>query len=109
MPGGRIERGSSYSSVTNEIPDKFKPILMDAVKATISEISSKSKEDISSMMDLAVETFHNSKKSVVTDASNVLTELDKVEDRKRKLEVETDSFSDEEKKKKRSSSSDIFP
>ena len=54
---------------------------MDIMKATVEEIFRKSKEFIRAMMESAVKAFAGSKKSVATDANNVLTALDKTEDK----------------------------
>ena len=71
------------------------------MSSTFIQMTTKSKEDVKSMIDRAMTLFSDSSKSVAANVNSVFTAIEKVEDRKRKLESEGRQCSDLATKKRK--------
>ena len=95
MPGSVDFLPGSRTGITTEdglkSGDAASPFEKSTFEFTMEKImtvmSAKSQTDIDKLMNCAISTMKDSQANVATDTNNVLSALDKAEERKKKLEL----------------------
>ena len=100
IPGRDVENGDNRNS-ENKTLEKLKSSFAEAMSSTIVQMTTKSKEDMKSMMYCAMTVFSDSSKSVAVDVNNILTDIEKLRTENESLRVKQENAPTQQQKKGR--------
>ena len=99
VPGGGVENGETAPSQSPS-NEAGKNSFQKVVQSAMDQINSQSKKDIQEMMQSAISAITSETANVASQTNDVLTASEKIEDRKRKLELEINESTNEDHEKK---------